>query len=736
MHIAKLLKSRLVDGPDQSLQARRVGRGKRPDSTDGQMACKNYQITITEVYASPSSDRHWSVKISVDALLYGRSTLRDVLQHVRPKEVKGKDPICTWIHVPENNMIWIEDLFAKLGIHPAIWQETQGYITDSLRNRAITPHVGINEVSSVFFPFLSYEVNKRQHNRMEFIEEIDGEHLRQKEMDADILPGTSPPTTNRLSREFVGHKILPLPDNMNLERYPYLEEDSDSDFSEHEGESDRDNLPAEEKALIRTYLHDPPALHIRRTLDNFYYHMLETTKDRDQDQVVSRWSQKIKSQARHNVIMVDQLWLFGASQRQSSTAGQSEPYVITCFPNRTGTGHGYHRSLDDLRHLVLDPSHRRRSPITKPEDLVSRVLETCCGIFDRMQNAEMLRFFQMFNDSVGSIDDQESRLFQNFQRGSTRLMELSPINKYYDEQKHTLLVDLLDIREEIKLLVEIKDIRDEINIIMTVFGIQRTLLEQMLAHANYSSAFRGSSAAAKIVQLNVEDFTRMDTQARTIQEKLNTLMDLKQKAANAWEARESRETTVAASKQGNTVLVFTIVTIVFLPLSFMSSFFAIGIAAFPKDPTTGETNWPLGLVTGLLFGTSLSLSIPLIVFALNMEHCSTIYKELRYKHFTRIGINVIRLLPFLAAADTPGSYRKKWTEELRRSHHNYADQASEEDHAQEVRSSVRLPGIATHSIAYRSIASAHILVDKQADDPQDLPKSARRKSSDRRKYVQ
>jgi hypothetical protein len=28
-------------------------------------------------------------------------------------------------------------------------------------------------------------------------------------------------------------------------------------------------------------------------------------------------------------------------------------------------------------------------------------------------------------------------------------------------------------------------------------------------------------------------------------------MDLKQKAANAWEAREARETAVAASKQGN-----------------------------------------------------------------------------------------------------------------------------------------------------------------------------------------
>lgn len=32
---------------------------------------------------------------------------------------------------------------------------------------------------------------------------------------------------------------------------------------------------------------------------------------------------------------------------------------------------------------------------------------------------------------------------------------------------------------------------------------------------------------------------------------LNALMDLKQKAANAWEARSSREGAVATAKQGN-----------------------------------------------------------------------------------------------------------------------------------------------------------------------------------------
>ncbi|KAF2846288.1 hypothetical protein T440DRAFT_406141 [Plenodomus tracheiphilus IPT5] len=699
MHIAKLLKSRLVEGPDQSLRAQRVGRGKRPTSKDGQMACKNYQITITEVFASYSSDKHWSVKISVDALLYGKNTLHDVLRHVRPKEVRGKSPICTWIH------------------------------------RAITPHVGNTEFPSVFFPFLNYEANTRQENRNNYIQEVYEEYLRQEEVIADIPPEDMLPATNRLSRDFVGHKVLPLPDGMNLESYPYLEEDSDSDFSDHGAEGNDDDLQAEEKALIKSYLYGPPALHVRRTLDQFYYHMLSNTKDRDQDQVVSRWCQNVKHQSRHNLLMVDQLWLWKASQSHPSIAGQSETYVITCFPSRTGTGHGYQRSLDDLRHLVLDPSHRKRSPISKPEDLVSRVLESCCSVFDRMQNAEMLRFFQMFDDSIGSIDDQESRLFRDFQRGSTRLLELSPINKYYNEQKHTLLVDLLDIREEIKLLVEIKDIRDEVNIILTVLGIQWTLLERLSLHGSESPALTQGSVATNIVQTDIDDFTRMDSQARTIQEKLNTLMDLKQKAANAWEARESRETTVAASKQGNTVLVFTVVTIVFLPLSFMSSFFAIEIAAFPKDATTGETNWPLGIVTGLLFGISLSLSIPLIVFALNMESCSAMYRELRYNHLTRIGISIVGLLPFLASSDTPGSSRRRWTERLQKSHGAYADQPDRTGHTQGATYSTEIFGETKHAMSYRSTTSSHTLTENLTDRNHFSSHSAKNGSSKRRKYV-
>jgi hypothetical protein len=156
--------------------------------------------------------------------------------------------------------------------------------------------------------------------------------------------------------------------------------------------------------------------------------MLDNTKERDIDQVVSRWSQTVKSAPRHNILMVDQLWLWSTCQKpstpgvtesktgartksdQSYINGHETPneesqdrYVISCFPSRTGTGHHSHHTTDDLRLLVLDPSRRKRDPIRNAEDLTSRIIETCCSVFDRLQDAEMVRFFQMFEDSIGSI---------------------------------------------------------------------------------------------------------------------------------------------------------------------------------------------------------------------------------------------------------------------------------------------------------------------------------------------
>ncbi|PTB66967.1 hypothetical protein BBK36DRAFT_1118298 [Trichoderma citrinoviride] len=74
---------------------------------------------------------------------------------------------------------------------------------------------------------------------------------------------------------------------------------------------------------------------------------------------------------------------------------------------------------------------------------------------------------------------------------------------------------------------------------------------------------------------------------------LSTLVDLKQKQNNMIDTRtarlqaeQSHLMTLQAEKSGRTLMVFTIVTIVFLPLSFIAAFFAIPAKEFDKNNLT------------------------------------------------------------------------------------------------------------------------------------------------------
>lgn len=78
------------------------------------------------------------------------------------------------------------------------------------------------------------------------------------------------------------------------------------------GSADEKHRSPDEK-LIHTYLHEKPYMHIRRTLDQYYYHTMKDTTERDEDQVVYRYAKKMwpeENESVHNILMVDQLWLW------------------------------------------------------------------------------------------------------------------------------------------------------------------------------------------------------------------------------------------------------------------------------------------------------------------------------------------------------------------------------------------------------------------------------------------
>jgi membrane protein YqaA with SNARE-associated domain len=101
--------------------------------------------------------------------------------------------------------------------------------------------------------------------------------------------------------------------------------------------------------------------------------------------------------------------------------------------------------------------------------------------------------------------------------------------------------------------------------------------------------------------------------ARQTYAELRDQMDLKQKQANVSEARSSRKQAEASARHGRIILLFTVVTIIFLPMSFLTSWFSMNA----NDLNNGKLD--LGFIAAIIF----PISIAIAVFALALAFSET-----------------------------------------------------------------------------------------------------------------
>ncbi|KAI1101210.1 hypothetical protein F4804DRAFT_17970 [Jackrogersella minutella] len=281
------------------------------------------------------------------------------------------------------------------------------------------------------------------------------------------------------------------------------------------------------------------------------------------------------------------------------------------------------------------------------------ITSRCSGTFDRHRlDNQDFQFLDMFESSIGLVTDRESKLFSRFNRasaqsaqwlqhhrrrrsisGPTSLPSFGSLDAYEGGRMDQFPDALLDIGVETSLLAEIKDIRDELSIITGLLDAQLDTLDdfetQVTEELRNSSNINGEvlpnhrravdAAVAEIrkrsreqlrgLEIRLKDIDRMDHQAESLYRNLTDLLDLKQKHSNALEARFTGDQAVIAARQGQTVMVFTIVTIVFLPMSFIAAFFAINLQEWQDGPLT------IPYVSKYMFGIGLGISIPLIAMA-------------------------------------------------------------------------------------------------------------------------
>lgn len=80
-------------------------------------------------------------------------------------------------------------------------------------------------------------------------------------------------------------------------------------------------------------------------------------------------------------------------------------------------------------------------------------------------------------------------------------------------------------------------------------------------------------------------------------------------------------------------MVFTLVTIVFLPMSFIASVFTIPVRDFPHE--NGQLSIPFSYVSKIMFGIGLGISIPLIAVAFAVDNLGLLIKRTLQSLFCR-----------------------------------------------------------------------------------------------------
>ncbi|KXH38076.1 hypothetical protein CSIM01_04566 [Colletotrichum simmondsii] len=376
--------------------------------------------------------------------------------------------------------------------------------------------------------------------------------------------------------------------------------------------------------------------HIRRTLDQFYYSSLKDTISRDATQTVTKftgsrildsgmnldqWSPGFRTHSFWNspsaphdslVVMVDQLWIWAIDEHT----------IVSCYPvgDVANPPASWSSALNDVM-LVPDPA--KEATIFElcgdTIDLVASLVAHSVKTIFEGKNLEFADMLSIYRRAISTKAAQHTILLEEFSKDQLRMEAETPS----------------DGKEELKLALDIIDILDELNILKYLLETQSTVLRSFQQRLGVikprtvdpasgslpNTVFNMSSCKIEMIRLENTSFQydvsstcllggyggtvideaiervnqellnvqRLCSAAERTQKMVLELLDLKQKVASL---KETRETT----KQGRAVMLFTIVTIIFLPLSFFTSYFGQNVVEFTGDasnPTANEV-WKIG----------------------------------------------------------------------------------------------------------------------------------------------
>ncbi|KAK4197015.1 hypothetical protein QBC40DRAFT_286353 [Triangularia verruculosa] len=335
------------------------------------------------------------------------------------------------------------------------------------------------------------------------------------------------------------------------------------------------------------------------------------------------------------LVMVDQLWMWVLD----------ETTIITSFPKRYGFNKqdlsGVHKSIR------MRLKSARKNQVRSVYDLALIILDECCNtFFDRTKTEDSQpQVMDIFSEAIGNVTNQHTISFQHVWHWTQKASKIYRSRSKYINSSD-LHVPLLDIHPEGKLQREVKDIIDELDIMIHVHKKQREVIKRFCKHVEHildpdgrwkegSHQFdRGVQSRAPHNTIdNMEKYYRrkekhdqllwfrMQSQevlaevddrldeleglkkgAESTAKSVNDLLSLKQQQASVVQAWESVKQAEEAVRQGRAIMMFTVITIIFLPLSFIASIFGMNNYEFGGSDNLWSVYQQLIFILPISFG--------------------------------------------------------------------------------------------------------------------------------------
>ncbi|OTB01723.1 hypothetical protein M426DRAFT_211229 [Hypoxylon sp. CI-4A] len=298
-----------------------------------------------------------------------------------------------------------------------------------------------------------------------------------------------------------------------------------------------------------------------------------------------------------NVLMVDQLWLWAIDTTT----------LMTFFPKREShPTEGPMFQQADLRNSVYnelngDLSGRCENALdlaafvtlhavtvlidrtSHPDLEIFRIFEEALGVLTERMTASLKRFrMQTFKDKLqeSDSDDPEDQRAETIKQRHKRELERA-------EREN---------RENTSILLELRDMDDELNTMRNLFSEQEATVKMMkesyekpelLPYTENGREFLDEALKRLLeYQKTVHDMMERVEGTRKDYEKLQEMV---QRQAQVDEARWSRLQTELAQSSNRSVMIFTIFTVLFLPLSFFTSLFGMNTKEWDNNfVTLGE----------------------------------------------------------------------------------------------------------------------------------------------------